>query len=100
MEAETFAAHGYDGMCMIIEAIQLAGLNRAKIRDVIAHRPGAFQGVTGAIPLSAALDDLGDVYLARVENGEFRYYSREDLQVPQGYIAPRDRVSRKVAGSK
>jgi branched-chain amino acid transport system substrate-binding protein len=99
-EPETYAAHGYDGMNMIIDAIQIAGLNRAKIRDVIAHRPGSFRGVTGEIPLSAALDDLGTVYLARVENGKFRFYSREDWDIPQGYVHPRDRVSRKGASSE
>jgi hypothetical protein len=87
-------------MSMIIWAIQHAGLNRAKIRDLIAHRPTAFQGVTGPIPLSACLDDLGEVFLARVENGDFKYYSREDLQIPQGHIAPRDRVSRKTVAAE
>ncbi|MEW6747344.1 MAG: ABC transporter substrate-binding protein [Planctomycetota bacterium] len=92
---DTYSVHAYDGMNMLIEAVQIAGLNRAKIRDVIAHRPHPYKGVTGLIPLSACLDDIGDVFLARCENGKFRYYSRADLQVPQGTIAPRDRVSRK-----
>ena len=99
-EPSTYAAHAYDGMSMIIWAVQNAGLNRAKIRDVLAHRPDAYHGVTGPIPFSACLDDLGEVFLARVENGEFKYYSREDLQVPQGYIAPRDRVSRKTVAAE
>ena len=58
-EPETYAAHAYDGMNMFIWAIQTAGLNRAKIRDVIAYRSEPFPGVTGDIPLSAALDDDG-----------------------------------------
>ena len=62
-----------------------------------SHRPDEFVGVTGAIPLSACLDDLGEVFLARVEKGRYRYYSRADLAIPQGVIHPRDRVSRKVA---
>lgn len=99
VEPDTYAAHGYDGMNMLIWSIQTAGLNRAKIRDVIAHRPTPFQGVTGDIPLSACLDDLGEVFFARVENGKYRYYSREDWDVPQGTIHPRDRVSRKVASA-
>ena len=84
LEAETYAAHAYDGMNMLIEAIQAAGLNRAKIRDVLAHSPETHQGVTGAIPLSAVLDDLGDVFLARIEDGTYRYYSRADLEIPEG----------------
>ena len=50
-EPETYAAHAYDGMNMLIWAIQTAGLNRAKIRDVIAYRSEPFPGVTGDIPL-------------------------------------------------
>ena len=38
---------------------------------MIAHRPGTFKGVTGEIPFSAVLDDLGEVFLARVEEGAF-----------------------------
>jgi len=93
-EPETYAAHAYDGMNLLIWATQVAGLNRAKIRDVIAYRTKAWPGATGDIPLSASLDDLGEVFLARFENGAWKYYSREDLDIPQGYIPPRDRVSR------
>jgi ABC-type branched-subunit amino acid transport system substrate-binding protein len=93
-EPETYAAHAYDGMSMLLWAIQVAGLNRAKIRDVLASRTQPWPGVTGDISLSAALDDVGEVFLARCEHGAWKYYSREDLGIPRGYIPPRDRVSR------
>lgn len=80
-EPETYAAHGYDGMNMLIWAVQVAGLNRAKIRDVLAHRAQPWPGVTGDIPLSAVLDDVGEVFLARRENGTWKYYSRADLNI-------------------
>ena len=99
-EADTYSAHAYDGMNMLLEAIQAAGLNRAKIRDVIAHRPGTYQGVTGPIPMSAMLDDIGDVFLARVENGKFVFHSRAELDIPTGPRAPRDQVERLGAGAK
>ncbi|MCK4342451.1 MAG: ABC transporter substrate-binding protein [Phycisphaerae bacterium] len=95
-EPDTYAAHAYDGMNMLIWAIQTAGLNRAKIRDVLAHRPNAYKGATGEIPLSACLDDLGKVFLTRVENGRWKFYSRAELDIPRGTIAPRDRVTRKT----
>ena len=98
-EPETYAAHAYDGMDMLIWAVQVAGLNRAKMRDALAHRSKPWPGVTGDIPLSAALDDLGSVFLARFENGAWQYHSREDVQIPRGYIPPRDRVSRSGASS-
>lgn len=100
VEPDTYAAHGYDGMNMLLEAIQLAGLNRAKIRDVLAHRTRPFPGVTGDIPLSACLDDIGEVFLARYEGGAWKYYSRAELAIPQGTIAPRDRASRKTASAE
>ena len=92
-EPETYAAHGYDGMNMLIWAVQVAGLNRAKIRDILAYRRTPWPGVTGDIPLSACLDDLGEVYLAKRENGNWKYYSREDLGIPKSFIPPRDRVN-------
>lgn len=99
-EPETYAAHAYDGMNLLIWAIQAAGLNRAKIRDVLAYRTRPWPGVTGEISLSAALDRVGDVFLARRENGAWKYYSREDLKIPRGYIPARDRVSRGLEPAK
>jgi ABC-type branched-subunit amino acid transport system substrate-binding protein len=92
-EPETFAAHAYDGMNMLIWAVQVAGLNRAKIRDVLAYRVRPWKGVTGDITLSSCLDDVGDVYLAKRENGQWNFYSREDLKIPRDYIPRRDKVS-------
>jgi branched-chain amino acid transport system substrate-binding protein len=93
-EPETYASHGYDGMSMLIWAVQVAGLNRAKIRDVLAYRSEPWEGVTGDIVFSAACDDLGEVFLAKRENGAWHYYSRDDLQIPRGPIPPRDRLTK------
>ncbi len=91
-EPETFAAHAYDGMQMLIWAVQVAGLNRAKIRDVLAHRSTPWPGVTGDIKLSATHDDLGEVFLAKRENGKWQFYSRQDLQIPPGDIPVGDQT--------
>ncbi len=99
-EPDTYAAHGFDGMSMLIWATQVAGLNRAKIRDAIAYRTKPFHGVTGGIPLSASLDDMGEVFLAKREKGKWKYYSRADLDIPQGTIPARDRVSREAAEAR
>jgi ABC-type branched-subunit amino acid transport system substrate-binding protein len=96
-EPDTYSAHAYDGMNMLIWATQVAGLNRAKIRDVLAYLPEPWPGVTGDIQLSACLDDVGDVFLARFEKGDWNYYSRADLEIPKGHIPPRDRISRPAA---
>ena len=94
MEAETYAAHGYDGMNLMLWAINAAGLNRAKIRDVVAFLPHPWPGVTGDIVFSACLDDVADTYLATYKDGRWHYASRSDLRIPKGYIAPLDRVNR------
>jgi len=96
-EPETYAAHAYDGMNMLIWAVQAAGLNRAKIRDVLAYRTKPWQGVTGAIPLSPCLDDIGEVFLGKREGGQWKFYSRKDLGIPRGYVPPRDRADRSLA---
>jgi ABC-type branched-subunit amino acid transport system substrate-binding protein len=97
-EPDTYAAHAYDGMNLMLWAINVAGLNRAKIRDLVAYLPRPWPGVTGDVVLSACLDDVGDTYLARYESGRWRYISRADLGIPRGYIAPRDRLNRDVSG--
>lgn len=97
VEPDTYAAHAYDGINMIIWAIQTAGLNRAKIRDVLAYRTEPFPGVTGEIPLSSAMDDAGEVFLARRENGDWKFYSREDWSIPRGKVIEKTRIDRQEA---
>jgi ABC-type branched-subunit amino acid transport system substrate-binding protein len=82
-EAETYAAHGYDGMSMLLWAAQVAGLNRARIRDVLAYRTEPWKGVSGDIVFSSALDDIGDVFLAKRQQGAWKYYSRQALGIPR-----------------
>ncbi|HEX8984633.1 MAG TPA: hypothetical protein VF767_04355, partial [Bryobacteraceae bacterium] len=61
----------------------------AKIRDVLAYQTKPFPGVTGEIPLSGVLDDIGEVFLAKFEGGQWHYYSREQMQVPKPNIPRR-----------
>jgi ABC-type branched-subunit amino acid transport system substrate-binding protein len=94
MEAETYAAHAYDGMNLLLWSINVAGLNRARIRDLIAFLPHPWPGVAGDIVFSACLDDVGDTYVATYRDGGWKYVSRTELGIPKGYIAPRDRLNR------
>jgi len=96
-EPETYAAHAYDGMNLLIWAVQVAGLNRAKIRDVLAYRTTPWPGATGNITFSAALDDLGDVYLAERKKGKWHFYSREDLNLPRKNAPPRDQKAGRIS---
>jgi branched-chain amino acid transport system substrate-binding protein len=97
VEPDTYAAHAYDGANMLIWAIQNAGLNRAKIRDILAYRTEPFPGVTGDIPLSSAMDDAGEVFLTRFEDGKWKYYSREELGIPRGNVIEQTRREREQA---
>ncbi|MFQ5570383.1 MAG: ABC transporter substrate-binding protein [Rhodothermales bacterium] len=78
-EPEAFAAHAFDGMNMIIQAIHTAGLNRARIRDVLSAVKG-FQGVTGQIVLDATHNDVGPVWLVEIRDGAFHFFP--SLQEP------------------
>ncbi|MFW5947571.1 MAG: ABC transporter substrate-binding protein, partial [Gemmatimonadota bacterium] len=70
---DAMAAHAYDGMNLILDAVRAAGLNRARIRDAMSDLD-EFQGVTGPIPFDATLNDVGPVYLAELRDGGFRYF--------------------------
>ncbi len=105
VEPDTYASHAYDGMNLLIWAIQNAGLNRAKIRDLLAYRGDPWPGVTGDIPLNAVMDDAGEVFMARWNGERWNYYSREDLEIPSGVIDPatreeRERLATPVAGGE
>jgi len=76
-DPETYASHAYDGMMMVIEATERAGLNRALIRDaLVAMNP--YHGVTGLQIYDAVLSDRSPATLAFLRNGQFEFYSREE----------------------
>lgn len=75
MEPDVFAAHAYDGMNMIIQAIRKVGLNRVLIRDVLTDLKTfqGYQGVTGKIIFDETWNDIGDIWMAEVKDGKFKY---------------------------
>jgi len=75
MEPDVFAAHAYDGMNLIVEATRKAGLNRVLIRDVLTdlHTFQGYEGVTGKIVLDESWNDIGDIWMAEVKNGQFEF---------------------------
>jgi len=83
MEADVFAVHAYDGMNLIIEAIQKVGLNRALIRDVLSDLKTfqGYQGVTGEIILDQSWNDIGDIFMAEVKNGEFEFSPTPHMEI-------------------
>lgn len=75
LEPDVFAAHAYDGMNLIIEAIHKVGLNRVLIRDVLTDLTTfqGYQGVTGEIILDKTWNDVGGIWMVKIENGKFIY---------------------------
>lgn len=84
MEPDVFAAHAYDGMNIIIESIRKAGLNRYLIRDLLTDLETfqGYEGVTGKLVIDAAYNDVGTIYMARLNDGEFEFYP-SPLKVPE-----------------
>lgn len=75
IEPDVFATHAYDGMNLIIEAIRKVGLNRVLIRDVLTDLKTFqnYQGVTGEIVLDGSWNDIGEIWMANVQNGKFEF---------------------------
>jgi ABC-type branched-subunit amino acid transport system substrate-binding protein len=75
MEADVIAAHSYDGMVILIEAIQKAGLNRAKIRDLLTDNKTfqGYDGVTGKIIFDQTWNNVRPIFTAKVNNGRFEF---------------------------
>lgn len=76
-----FAAHAYDGMNLIVEAIRKVGLNRVLIRDVLTdlNTFQGYEGVTGTIVFDESWNDIGDIYMAEVKDGVFVFSPSPEL---------------------
>ena len=81
MESDVFAAHAFDGMNILIDAIHIAGLNRALIRDVLTDlkKFQGYEGVTGKIVLDASWNDIGTIWISKVKNGKFEFFPAPPL---------------------
>jgi len=75
---ETYAAHAFDGMNMIIASIEKAGLNRALIRDELVKMK-LYKGVTGEKEIDAVLTNRSAAVLAILRNGKFEFYTQGEI---------------------
>lgn len=84
-EPDVFAAHAYDGMNLIIEAINKVGLNRVLIRDVLTDRKTfqGYQGITGDIVLDQSWNEIRDIFLAKVNKGKFEFSPAPPMDMKQ-----------------
>ena len=73
---DAYAAYAYDGMNMLVGAIEKAGLNRGKIMDAFRdYQQKSYEGVTGRAEFDHTLNNIAPVTMARVENGKFVYWN-------------------------
>jgi branched-chain amino acid transport system substrate-binding protein len=74
-EPDVFAAHAYDGMNILIEAVRKAGLNRALIRDLLTDMKTFqnYEGVTGKVLFDGTWNNIRQIYTAKVINGKFEF---------------------------
>jgi ABC-type branched-subunit amino acid transport system substrate-binding protein len=95
-EPDVFAAHAFDGMNLIIDAIKKVGLNRVLIRDVIAGLKEFqnYKGVTGTIVFDHSWNDVSDIFMAEVRNGKFEF-----TPAPHMEAAPKSGSSKKTTNS-
>ena len=70
-----YAAYAYDGMNILIAAIEKAGLNRGRIMDELRDfQMKTYQGVAGTIYFDHTLNNIAPVNMARVKDGKFEYW--------------------------
>lgn len=95
-DPDVFAAHAYDGMSIIIDAIKKVGLNRVLIRDVIAGLKEFqnYPGVTGKIVFDHSWNDVSDIFMAEVRNGKFEF-----TPAPHMEAAPKSGTVKKTTNS-
>jgi branched-chain amino acid transport system substrate-binding protein len=77
-EPETYAAHAFDGINMLIKAIETVGLNRALIRDELAKMTH-YHGVTGNKELDPTFNNISPAVLAILKNKKWEFFTREEV---------------------
>jgi ABC-type branched-subunit amino acid transport system substrate-binding protein len=72
---DAYASYAYDGMNILLGAVQKAGLNRGRIMDALrAYSMQYYHGVSGTAFFDYALNNIAPVSFAQVRNGQFVYW--------------------------
>lgn len=73
-EPDAYAAYAFDGINLLIAAVEKAGLNRGRIMDALRERQGHdYEGVAGRAQFDHTLNNIAPLTMARVEGGKFVY---------------------------
>ncbi|HXH48792.1 MAG TPA: ABC transporter substrate-binding protein [Terriglobia bacterium] len=74
-EPDAYASYAYDGMNILVAAIQKAGLNRGRIMDALReHGMKRYDGVSGTAFFDYTLNNIAPVTFAKVKDGQFVYW--------------------------
>lgn len=83
-----YAASSYDGVNILLSAIEKAGLNRGRIMDVLrGYELKTYHGVTGTDYFDYTLNNLAPVTMARVKDGKFDYWLAPRRRGHEGPVA-------------
>ena len=70
-----YAAYAYDGMNILLSAVEKAGLNRGRIMHVLRdYQMKTYEGVAGKALFDYTLNNISPVTMARVKDGKFEYW--------------------------
>jgi branched-chain amino acid transport system substrate-binding protein len=76
---DIYAAYGYDGAKLMIQAVNKSGPNRYRIRDYLANLD-EYDGVTGHMVFDARWDNIVPISTARFKGGEWHFDPPMDLK--------------------
>jgi len=80
-EPDAYAAYAYDGMNILISAIEKHGLNRGRIMDGLREYYGKpYEGVAEREEFDYTLNNIAPLALAKVEGGKFVYLPAQRRQ--------------------
>lgn len=75
-EPDAYATYAYDGMNLVVAAVEKAGLNRGKVMDAFREYVNQrYDGVAGQVQFDATLNNVAPLGLVRVESGRFVYWN-------------------------
>lgn len=78
---DIYAAYGYDGARLMIEAIQHAGPNRFRVRDYLANLE-EWDGVTGHMIFDGRWDNIVPISIAEYKEGQWHFQPFPELRKP------------------
>jgi ABC-type branched-subunit amino acid transport system substrate-binding protein len=73
---DAYASYAYDGVNLLIVAIEQAGPNRERIAGTLSrNRLNSYEGASGQLSFDGNLNNITPLVMARVEGGKFVYWA-------------------------